>query len=273
MALFKNLDTQAGKPKNIRLGQIAGVTVTGVMSGYADGASLTIGAPGGTGVQAVGTIQATGGVITGVTFTNRGSGYATPPTVTAPAGTGATITAKIQKNRAGLSDNADIVFFSREEAVLADNRLKGVKAGGWYQIKERLQADGTIRYMTENLVAMDVVNATSGDNPVSDDLVAADVEMSITTQPSASSVTAPAAASFTIVAAGTSPTYQWQIRTGGVGAYANLTAAGVYAGGVTAATLNITNSTGLNGNQYRCVVSNAGATVKVTSNGARLTVA
>lgn len=271
MALFKNLDSQISKPKYLRMGQIAGVTVTGTMSGYVDGASLTIDAPGGTGVQAVGTIQVTGGVITGVTFTNRGSGYATPPTITAPAGTGATITAKIQKNRAGLSDNADIVFISREEAALASNRLKGVKAPGWYQIKERLLADGTIRYMTENLVAMDVVNATSSD--AADDLIVADVEMAITTQPVAVSVTAPAAAAFTIVAAGTSPTYQWQVRTGGTGAYANLTAAGVYAGGVTAATLNITNSTGLNANQYRCVVSNAGATVKVTSNGARLTVA
>lgn len=271
MPLFKNLDTQAGKPKSSRVGQVTGVTVTGTMSGYVDGASLTIGAPGGTGVQAVGTIQVTGGVITGVTLTNPGAGYATAPTVTAPTGTGATLVAAIKKNRAGLSDNADIVFFSREEALLTDNRLKGVKAPGWYQIKERLQADGTLRYVTENLVAMDVVNATSGDN--TDDLVAADVEMSITTQPAASSVTAPAAASFTIVAAGTSPTYQWQVRTGGVGSYANLTAAGVYSGGVTAATLNISNSTGLNGNQYRCVVSNAGATVKVVSSGARLTVA
>ncbi len=270
MPLFKNLDTQAGKPKYLRVGQIAGVTITGTMSGYVDGASLTISAPPAGGVQAVGTIQVTGGVITGVVFSNPGAGYsaATPPTITAPAGTGATITPKIKNNRAGLSNNADIVFVSQEEAALVDNRLKGVKAPGWYKITEKVNNDGTIRYMTENLISMTVPNATSGDN--TDDLVVADAEISITTQPSSASVTAPAAASFTVVASG-GTTYQWQIQTGGTGAYADISNGGVYSTATTA-TLNISNSTGLNGNRYRCVVGNGG-TAQVKSNGAKLTVA
>lgn len=270
MALWKNLDTQAGKPKYLALGQIQNVTITGTMSGYVDGASLTIGAPGGTGVQAVGTINVTGGVITSITLSNPGSGYTSPPTITAPTGTGATITAKILKNKAGRSDDADIVFFSREEALLVDNRLKGVKSPGWYKVTEKLGTDNKVRYLTENLVAMDIVNATSGDN--ADDLVAADVDITITTQPVAVTVTHPAAAAFSVVAAGTSPTYQWQLRTGGTGAYANLSNAGVYTT-VTTATLNISDSTGLTGNVYRCLVSNAGATALVKSSGAVLTVA
>lgn len=268
MALFKNLDTQAGKPKNLRLGQIAGVTITGTMADYVDGASLTISAPPVGGVQAVGTIQVTAGVITGVVLSNPGAGYTEAPTITAPAGTGATITPRIKTNRAGLSDNADIVFVSQEEAALVDNRLKGIKAPGWYKITEKVTNDGTLTYKTEALVAMTVANATSGDN--TDDLVAADVEISITTQPANASVTAPAAASFTVVASGGS-TYQWQLQTGGTGAYANISNGGVYSTATTA-TLNISNSTGLTGNRYRCVVGNGG-TAQVKTNGAKLTVA
>ena len=272
MALFKNLDTQAGKPKNLRLGQIAGVTVTGTMSGYVDGASLTISAPPGGGVQAVGTIQVTAGAITGVTLSNPGAGYTSAPTVTAPAGTGATLTPKMKFNRAGLSDNADVVFISNEEAVLAANRLKGVKTPGWYKITEKMTNEGTIRYATEQLVSMSALsslNATTSDN--TDDAVVADVEISITTQPAAASVTAPAATTFTVVASGAT-TYQWQLQTAGVGAYANIANGGVYTTATTA-TLNISNSTGLNGNRYRCVVGNAGSNAVAKSNGAKLTVA
>ena len=66
-------------------------------------------------------------------------------------------------------------------------------------------------------------------------------------------------------------TYQWQIQTGGSGAYTNLSNGGVYTT-VTTATMNISNSTGLTGNRYRCVMGNGG-TGQVTSRGARLTVA
>jgi hypothetical protein len=73
-----------------------------------------------------------------------------------------------------------------------------------------------------------------------------------------------------VVASGAT-TYQWQLQTSGVGAYANISNGGVYTTATTA-TLNISNSTGLNGNRYRCVVGNGG-TAGVKTNGARLTVA
>lgn len=268
MALWSNTDAQASQPKSIRVGQITGLNVSGTMSGYVDGASLTISAPPAGGVQAAGIIKVTGGAITGFTITNPGAGYTTAPTVTAPAGTGATITASIKKNKTGNVVNSDIVFVSTEEAALTDNRIKGIKGPGWWKVTEKTQNDGTLRFISEHLVHLYATNATAGDAK-GDDAVVGDVEISITTQPSAATVTAPAATSFTVVASGAT-TYQWQLQTGGVGAYADIANGGVYTTATTA-TLNISNSTGLSGNRYRCVVGNGGTAV-AKSNGAKLTV-
>ena len=97
--------------------------------------------------------------------------------------------------------------------------------------------------------------------------------ITITAQPVNRSVTAPAATTFAVTATATQSatrTYQWQVKVGAA-AFVNVTNTGVYTGS-TAATLNISDTTGLNGNQYRCVVSATGAT-SVTSNAATLTVA
>jgi len=58
-------------------------------------------------------------------------------------------------------------------------------------------------------------------------------------------------------------TFQWQVQTGGTGAFADIN-------GATASTLTIGDNSGLDGNRYRCVVSGTGATT-VTSNSALLT--
>ncbi|MFT3979739.1 MAG: M36 family metallopeptidase [Ferruginibacter sp.] len=88
---------------------------------------------------------------------------------------------------------------------------------------------------------------------------------SITTQPSAVTVCAPAAASFTVVASGTSLTYQWQVSTNGGTSWTDIT-------GATAATYTIaTTSTALNGNQYRVNISTC-ATGGLTSSAVTLTV-
>ena len=267
MALFTNIDSQAGQPKYISVGQILALNISGTTTGYVDGASLTIGAPAGGGVQAVGTIKVTGGAITGVTMTNPGAGYTSAPTVTAPTGSGATITATVAPNDV---PNSQIVFVSYEESQILANQIKGLTTPGWYRVIEKLSADGQTTFKSECLVAMSVMSATSGDAKL-DDAIVGDVAITITSQPAEASVTAPAAASFVVAGTGIT-TYQWQVQTAGTGAYANLTAAGVYVGGVTAATLNITNSTGLNLNRYRVVCGNGGTAV-VTSRGARLNVA
>lgn len=268
MAIFSNIDSQAGQPKHISVGQVLGLSVSGAMTGYVDGAALSISAPVAGGVQASGTIHVTAGAITGFTITNPGAGYVAIPTVTAPTGTGATIVAVVAANA---ENNSEIVFVSTEEAVLSSNRAKGIRSPGWYKVVQKMNSDGSITYKTENLVSMASTNTVSGDVK-GDDLVIGDVVVAITMQPANLSVTAPAAAVLSVVATGVS-TYQWQIQTGGIGAYTNLAATGVYAGGVTAPTLNITNSSGLNKNRYRVVCTEASGAAQVTSRGALLTVA
>lgn len=98
--------------------------------------------------------------------------------------------------------------------------------------------------------------------------------ITIGTQPVASSVTAPAAASFTVAATtndGGTLSYQWQLSTDGGTTYNNVSNGGVYSGATTV-TLAISNSTGLNGNRYRVRVSSTGGAPTVNSNGALLTV-
>jgi hypothetical protein len=98
--------------------------------------------------------------------------------------------------------------------------------------------------------------------------------ITISTQPSASSVTAPASASFTVGATtndGGTLSYQWQLSTNGGTSYSNITNGGVYSGATTT-TLSISDSTGLNGNLYRARVTSTGGSVAVNSDGALLTV-
>jgi glucose/arabinose dehydrogenase len=92
----------------------------------------------------------------------------------------------------------------------------------------------------------------------------------ITTQPTNQTVTAGGNTSFTVAATGTpTPTYQWQVATGG-GPFTNLTNAAPYSG-VTTATLAITGATaGLSGNQYRAVATNTAGSA--TSDAALLIV-
>lgn len=99
--------------------------------------------------------------------------------------------------------------------------------------------------------------------------------ITIGTQPSNATVTAPAAASFTVAATtndGGTLSYQWQISTDGGSTYSNVTNAGVYSGATTP-TLAISDSSGLDGRRYRVVVSSTGGAPSVTSTARLLTVA
>lgn len=94
----------------------------------------------------------------------------------------------------------------------------------------------------------------------------------ISGQPSNASVTHPAPASFSVTASGTATlTYQWYVSTNGGTTYTALTNAGVYTN-VTTATMNISDSTGLNTYKYRVIVTD-GNSQSTTSNAATLTVA
>jgi hypothetical protein len=92
---------------------------------------------------------------------------------------------------------------------------------------------------------------------------------SITVQPSDVTVNAGLNTSFSVTATGTGLTYQWQVNTGS--GWNDVSNGGVYSGATTN-TLTITGVTsGMNGYQYRCIVSGT-CSPPATSNGAILTV-
>ena len=93
---------------------------------------------------------------------------------------------------------------------------------------------------------------------------------SVSTQPQSQTVSSGASATFTVAITGNpAPDYQWQRRPAGANAWENLAAGGGYAG-VTSATLTVSATTAMSGDQFRCVSTNsAGA---IASSGVALTV-
>lgn len=268
MALWNNVDTQKGKPKFLDVGQLEVVNITNAGTGYTNATvAATIDAPPAGGVQAVGTVTIAGGVITAVTITNPGAGYTAVPAVTFSSGAGsnAALTAKI---RGVLYTNSSLVFVDQTEAQNASNRAKGLKTPGWNQFTTYADNSGATRYKVNPLVAMRRSAANAGD-ATADDTIVGDVAYSIGTQPASWSAVGGVPTTVAVVAP-TPSAYQWQMRAAAGGQYANLTNAGVYSN-VTTATLGISSSLGLTGNQYRCVVLNSAGTASATSNGAALT--
>jgi hypothetical protein len=120
---------------------------------------------------------------------------------------------------------------------------------------------------------MNIADAVSVNVAVDAKLFAAQTSefITISAQPANESVTAPAAASFSVTAStndGGTLSYQWEVDDGG--GYVNATG-GVYSNDTTA-TLDISDSTGLNGYLYRCVISSTGGSADITSSAATLTV-
>lgn len=98
--------------------------------------------------------------------------------------------------------------------------------------------------------------------------------ITIGTQPTPVSVTAPAVASFTVAATtndGGTLSYQWQVSTNGGTTFTNVSNGGVYSGATTV-TLSISDSTGLDGNRYRARVTSTGGSPAVNSTAVLLTV-
>jgi uncharacterized repeat protein (TIGR02543 family) len=113
-----------------------------------------------------------------------------------------------------------------------------------------------------NLTLNDV-NSTAGIrvNPL--------VAPSITSHPSSQTVTEGQSATFSVTANGTGLIYQWQVNTGS--GFTNISNGPLYSDAMTA-TLTITGVTaGMNGYQYRAIISGTAAPV-ATSNSATLTV-
>lgn len=110
-----------------------------------------------------------------------------------------------------------------------------------------------------------LVLVTNPSGSSSSNVAYVEYDPNIVTQPSNVAVIHPASASFTVISNGqTTQSFQWQYSNA-----TNVAAAGVYSN-VTTNTLNISNSTGLNGLAYRILVIDAAGTA--ISNNATLTV-
>ena len=234
-------------------GPIAAIIVTAGGSLYA-GATVSItDREGGSGATATATVI--GGSVVYVTVTNGGSNY-TEPVVTFHSGTGsgATATAVIGNNPvyapavAGYAD-AENVYISQSISPLDFLVFNNGSTPS-------LQSINTLKWAYYVYASLDYIVTQPG-NPY------------ITTQP-ANQFTSGGAASFSVIATGT-PTlaYQWNVSTDGGGSW-SAAAGGVYSGNTTS-TLSISNSTGLNGYQYQCVVTN-GIAQSVVSNVVTLNV-
>jgi hypothetical protein len=89
---------------------------------------------------------------------------------------------------------------------------------------------------------------------------------SVTTQPTNKTVCAGSGTTFSIVASGTSPSYQWQVNDGLGGGYVNVST-GLYTGGTTAI-LTLTNSTSsMSSYSYQCVASVAACSTTTSNPG------
>lgn len=154
------------------------------------------------------------------------------------------------------------VFGVDENEMAANKNVEGAGHAGWVHVR----TNGS-RKIVETLVALSK-NGITGD---AEDVVFEDFLITITAQPADSEEATGSAVTFEVAAAttGTGGTlaYLWQVSTNGT--IWNSATGGVYSNGNTD-TLAISNNTGLDGNQYRCVVSATGAD-SVTSSAATLT--
>ena len=170
-----------------------------------------------------------------------------------------------------------LLFVDQTEAQKTSNKAKGIHGGGWYLYSTYTDAQSNTRHKAELLAELQVIPSVSGD---AEDTIAADVTITIGTQPQNASVTAPAPATFTVVATASAAIpaavlgYQWQIQQEGSGAWANISGA-TSASYTTGATATGDGAGATDGDKYRCVVSvtNLADVQSVTSDAATLTVA
>jgi hypothetical protein len=173
-----------------------------------------------------------------------------------------------------------VVFIDDAEAILSENRERGLTAPGWWEYFTYTDGDGNTRHKAQHLVSFKDAPANAADG---DDDVAADVASAITVGTLAA-VTVAAGNAATFDAASVSSTdsgtlvYTWQRQKTANGRWANVTASldgGIYdttsvAGELTIAAGDVT--VALDGYEFRVKVTNTVGGEEVVSNDATLTV-
>ena len=186
------------------------------------------------------------------------------------------------KTKAGIgvvasSVTPTIVFVDETEAVLNENRTRGITGPGWWSYITYTDNEGNTRHKAENLIT--IANPdTNANETQTDDTIAADVVSAVTisVQPDASTSTSGAGTfTLTTTTTGTPGTlaYRWQRQTASGTTWANITASldsGITYADFTTNTLAYSGlaSTARNGSKYRVKVTSAGGTEEIISNGA-----
>ena len=157
------------------------------------------------------------------------------------------------------------------EIAVPENRNRGFSHTGWTHYTTYSDANG-VRHKAETLVAMSKnfanVTVLGVGQDAADDTVLANAYIDITLQPSnvidylqnLSSTSFTVAANSVPTSANLVFTYQWQraanIIDATAGYFANVSTGGILTTATTG-TLNLSNTSGLNGNVFRCVVGTA----------------
>lgn len=162
----------------------------------------------------------------------------------------------------------NIYGIDKNEVDVPENKARGIGHSGWIHYNTYGTSQGETRYKSEVLVAMsknfsanttNVLFGTGAGQDANDDTVAADYLLYFTTLPADVSADTGNGTSILTVAA-SSPTgatiaYQWEENN--TVAWASISDAGVYSG-TNSNTLAISDVTGLDGYQYRVVISATG---------------
>ena len=157
------------------------------------------------------------------------------------------------------------------EIAVPENRNRGFSHTGWTHYTTYSDANG-VRHKAETLVAMSKnfanVTVLGVGQDAADDTVLANAYIDITLQPSnvidylqnLSSTSFTVAANSVPTSANLVFTYQWQraanVIDATAGYFANISTGGIFTTATTG-TLNLSNTSGLNGNVFRCVVGTA----------------
>ena len=187
------------------------------------------------------------------------------------------------KTQAGLargngsgSVSETIVFVDAAEAVLNENKTRGITGPGWWAYKTYTDGAGNTRHKAECLA---FISNPDGTETQADDTIAADVAsaVTITAQPAASTSSS-GAGTFTLTTTTTGTpgalAYQWQRQTANATTrWVNIAAdtdTGVTYADFTTATLAYSSlgDDSLDGYKYRVKVTSAGGTEEVISDGA-----
>lgn len=199
-------------------------------------------------------------------------------------------------SRAGRQSNVyniqNVYGVDRQEITIPENRDRGVNHTGWLHYTTYTTSQGCVRHKSEMLVAVSknfdssstgTLFGQGGSNDGTDDTVLANAFVYFEAQPqnvtdylaNLSSATFSVTANYSPYNTGVVLSYQWQraanTTDAAAGYWTNVQNATVFSDN-TSATLNISNTSGLNGNVFRVILSGDQGADDNTSGTATITI-